>query len=917
MCFLCLGYFGWAQTQYSYYLVEDTASSLEPQSITENPDKTLSLSFTDSSLNSFFQNKTIYEYEKAFPQGVSTYLDRVYKFSTNNPNYTTGLSSLSAIEYIDLEVDGEPLLEPNDPYYVAGDIGKTYLELVRANKAWDITTGDPNVIVGIVDTSFELSHEDLVGQLVWVDGPNSSSNPHGTYVAGFVSPKTNNNIGIAGIGYNTRMLGKTGGLSTYPLFEFILDNPNVKIVNASWLDGCNNPNPIKQEIYNKIRNHYNVLVVAAAGNGDGNGDGQGITCGNPNNYVYPASYDNVLSVSSVGHRYAIGDSGMYNWRDVHQVNIESTDPESWTHQHNDKVDIVATGYDFRTTGPNNTYSFVWHGTSSAAPQVAAAAALVWSVKPTLTANEVEDILKSTADDIYWIPYNEPYIGKLGSGRLNVFRAVKTAECLDEAHPVVELVVRDSNEDIGNEPNNETSIFWNSNDIWVRNQDDGRYNDTHQDVEYSPTTPNYVYARVTNYGCQTSSGEDELKLYWSAAGTSQPWPQAWDGSAFLGGPIGTETIPELAPGQEAVLEFEWYPPNPVNYPGGISLNGNFSLLGRIISTDDPITNTSGSNITSYVKKNNNVALKNVNVVNISPLSPKTSASFMIANLSDETQTYSLELEEMNPSVEKALYEEAEIGIVMDSLLYEKWTDGGNSITDAESTKNPYTKLVSGTNPEIGNLTLDEGESGVIEFTFNFLTQELIEKENYEYNVIQKNQTTGEIVGGATIMIDKENREAFLADAEATENSNSTTLVADNTGESAVYNWYDSDGNLIYSGTELTVSPEITKTYKLEIISNLDGFKDYKEIEVSGNSPYSLGTLVPNPVSSQLTVSYDASSATSAYLIITNTITAGSENYILNTANNQVNINLSNYPSGIYSVTLVCNGAIVDSKNLVKN
>lgn len=116
---------------------------------------------------------------------------------------------------------------------------------------------------------------------------------------------------------------------------------------------------------------------------------------------------------------------------------------------------------------------------------------------------------------------------------------------------------------------------------------------------------------------------------------------------------------------------------------------------------------------------------------------------------------------------------------------------------------------------------------------------------------------------------------------------------------------------------TVSPEITKTYKLEIVSDLDGFKDYKEIEVSGNSPYSLGTLVPNPASSQVTVSYDASSATSAYVIVTNTITAGSDSYILDTNTNQVTLNLSGYSNGIYTITLICDGTVVDSKNLIKN
>ena len=67
--------------------------------------------------------------------------------------------------------------------------------------------------------------------------------------------------------------------------------------------------------------------------------------------------------------------------------------------------------------------------------------------------------------------------------------------------------------------------------------------------------------------------------------------------------------------------------------------------------------------------------------------------------------------------------------------------------------------------------------------------------------------------------------------------------------------DPDGNLIFTGTDLTVSPEITMTYMLEVISDLDGFKDYDEIQIIV-SPNRIESLVPNPVSTQLTIDYVA-------------------------------------------------------------
>lgn len=104
--------------------------------------------------------------------------------------------------------------------------------------------------------------------------------------------------------------------------------------------------------------------------------------------------------------------------------------------------------------------------------------MILSINPNLTPNEVKSILKNTADDIYWIPYNQPYIGKLGTGRLNLFRATKETKCQNEPNPKVNFMIKDSREDVGHEPNN-TQYMWNSSDIFVRNQNDGKLIPVHQ------------------------------------------------------------------------------------------------------------------------------------------------------------------------------------------------------------------------------------------------------------------------------------------------------------------------------------------------------------------------------------------------------------------------------------------------------
>jgi len=144
----------------------------------------------------------------------------------------------------------------------------------------------------------------------------------------------------------------------------------------------------------------------------------------------------------------------------------------------------------------------------------------------------------------------------------------------------------------------------------------------------------------------------------------------------------------------------------------------------------------------------------------------------------------------------------------------------------------------------------------------------------------------------------------------------TLSAAQINEAAVYNWYDPEGNLIYTGKDLTVSADVTKKYKLEIVADADGFKDYDEVDVTVNQFY-LNTIVPNPAANNITINYKTIDIASAYLMVIGTNTNTSNNYIINTNLEQTTLDISNYPIGYYTIALVCNGDIVDAKTLIKN
>ncbi len=144
-----------------------------------------------------------------------------------------------------------------------------------------------------------------------------------------------------------------------------------------------------------------------------------------------------------------------------------------------------------------------------------------------------------------------------------------------------------------------------------------------------------------------------------------------------------------------------------------------------------------------------------------------------------------------------------------------------------------------------------------------------------------------------------------------------ISASQISEPALYNWYDTQGNLIFQGKDLTIATQVAQKYKLEVIATADGFKDYSEVEVN-LKPTVLNTIEPNPATNNVTIGYKLNEVGSAYLMIIGGYgaTGTSNNYILDTNNTETNINISNYPSGFYTVAIVCNGQIVAAKTLVK-
>ena len=272
------------------------------------------------------------------------------------------------VAYVQPNQRVEVLALPNDEYFSA----QSNLRQIRANVAWDLTTGSKEMTIALIDTGVDLTHPDLRGNLV--EGvnlikpgePPRDDHGHGTNVAGVVAAVGNNKIGVSGVAWSANIMPikalEADGLGDEDKLgegiRYAVDNgANIIVMSV----GLHRYSPFLQEIVNYAE-EKGVLLISATGN-----EGSEVK--------YPAAYPTVLAVGGVAQD--------------NQVMLESN--------YGAEVDLVAP-WEVFTTAINSDYEYN-QGTSMAAPQVAGAAALAWAKYPNLTPQEIRNYLRQTAQDI--------------------------------------------------------------------------------------------------------------------------------------------------------------------------------------------------------------------------------------------------------------------------------------------------------------------------------------------------------------------------------------------------------------------------------------------------------------------------------------------------------------------------------------
>jgi subtilisin family serine protease len=337
-----------------------------------------------------------------------TDLSNVYSMTvpagTDLQAFADALAAQPDVVYAEPDGGVKPVspIYPDDPLFPqqwglnnTGQSGGTVDADIDAPEAWELTTGSPRII-GVVDGGVDNSHPDLAGKVSGDAG--WGWNGHGFHVSGIAAANTYNGLGVAGVNWqaliNSQRIDNAGGDGD--VYDAIMAavNAGASVLNNSWtLTDNSGLNPrYSITVRSAFANAYKMNRVACAAMGN---DGTSVVW-------YPAGFGQGI--------VAVGAMDRYN----HWASFSSFGPH---------IDVAAPGVSIMSCVPYGSLYESWSGTSMATPHVTGVASLLLAANGSLYNDDIEQLIRLSADDMDISPASAGFDDYTGTGRLNARRAL--------------------------------------------------------------------------------------------------------------------------------------------------------------------------------------------------------------------------------------------------------------------------------------------------------------------------------------------------------------------------------------------------------------------------------------------------------------------------------------------------------------
>ena len=374
-----------------------------------------------------------------------------------NLAYESGLFAATEaifINNITLDTDSYSYNDPE--YYCQWNISPNETYSINMGNVHNITSGEKDVMVAVIDTGFQLDHPDIDMNSGWdathrsigaklYEYANEKYTYHGTGTAGIIGAKANNNIGIVGVAPNVTIfpisvhMDSTAYRSSHDAIVDAIDYAVARgadVLSNSW--SLKSPSEYIKEAVN------DALIYGR----DGKGSVVVFASGNYSSQESRYPHAQIPDIISVG-------------------NSDSNGYRKSTSNYGPDLDLVAPGTLIRTLQPGSSYYYAT-GTSFSCPHVSAVAALMVSANPNLTQSEIGDILDITATKIDTYDYivnpgkpNGLWNNQVGYGLVNCYDAVSLAYYYNENNyfNLIEFDYADSQVEIDLKTKDDIAVIW--------------------------------------------------------------------------------------------------------------------------------------------------------------------------------------------------------------------------------------------------------------------------------------------------------------------------------------------------------------------------------------------------------------------------------------------------------------------------